>query len=114
MKNLNRYLCGTPAIHCEGALMKIDKRHNLQCHSSPQEAFKCHRRYLIAHAGHSETANRRELLTPNGEIRVLTRPANFGAHIRRGKNENTGGGAIGSRTTFNNPVGNLGGTITSL
>lgn len=80
---MRKYMCGTPADTCGGGKMETNMGWQ-NVHSSPQDAFKCYRRWLIKQ-GYTLVGTR-ELRPPNGgPILVLTKPSHFGGEMRGGK-----------------------------
>ena len=106
---MRRYLCGVDMDKCEGGLVSLPKGMSKihKAHSSPQEAFKCHARWLIKQG--CTQVGPREFLTPEGYTRVLTKKSKFGAELRQGK---TGEGMKGTnRCVVKKSSGSLAGTI---
>jgi hypothetical protein len=87
-RGTTKYLCGTPTDHCGGSLGILSaafKGKGTRTHNSPQEAMRCHSRYLVRVLGF-EKLGAREFRAPDGSgIRVLTKPSHFGAKMRPGK-----------------------------
>lgn len=87
-KGITKHLCGTPPDHCGGSLGILSaafKAKGTKLHNSPQEAFRCHARYLVQVKGF-EKLGPREFRNPDGSgIRVLTKPCRFGSPMRPGK-----------------------------
>jgi hypothetical protein len=85
------HLCGTPPEHCGGSLTVLSagfKNKGIKTHHSPQEAMRCHGRYLVGVLGYEKLSSR-EFRDPKGSgIRVLTKPCRFGASMRAGKEGN--------------------------
>ena len=80
------YLCGTPKDHCSGTQGNVNAAlgGTRKVHSSSENAFKCHKDYLIR-IGYT-VVDSRGLRAPDGSgIRVLTKPIRFGAKLRNGK-----------------------------
>jgi hypothetical protein len=103
LRNSYRYLCGTPKNSCCGSLTPVGKNAH-GAHSSPQEAFQCHKRYLISQG--FEQVGSRDFKDPKtGYIRVLTKACRFGSKLRVGKNE--------SNQTSKKIFDRIGGTIIS-
>jgi hypothetical protein len=91
---MRRHLCGTPAEACTGTLSTVDKE-GVGTHATAEQAFACHRQYLIARG--FVPVGPRELRDPtDGFVRVLTKKIRFGAPVRRGKGPE-GGSAVGNR-----------------
>jgi hypothetical protein len=80
------FTCGTPRDVCLGFHVDMNARLRgsgvSKVHNSPQDALKCHSRYLIS-LGY-EQLSPREFRTPDG-IRVLTKGSRFGAKLINGK-----------------------------
>src|SRR5689334_11732959 len=104
-----KYTCGTPRNACSGSTLSVS--HGLSGtsqahgHSSPEEAFKCHRAHLLGQ-GYTQLDGRalRPPVGPDGELGevvILTKPSRFGGMLRGGK---------GSRSM---PNGKHGGNIVS-
>ena len=95
------HACGVPGEHCKGSAVVINKA-GAKAHKTPQEAFKCRRKYLIAQ-GYTPVGNR-ELRDPlTGEVTVLTKPSRFGAPLRLGKRGEQGSAYTGNRVTYVRP-----------
>lgn len=82
------FMCGVPSTHCSAGRINVNAAlrgsGNRCAHGSPEEAFRCHRTYLISQG--FEPIGSRELRAPDGSgIRVLTKPCRFGAQLRNGK-----------------------------
>lgn len=80
------YMCGTPRDSCGGSLSQVNaslggKR---KIHASPQDAFNCHKNYLISQ-GYKQIDSRAFSPPDGGPVRVLTKPSRFGAALRNGK-----------------------------
>lgn len=91
---MRRHICGTPSHACTGSLCCVDKE-SVGTHSTADEAFECHRRYLISQG--FRPIGKRELVDPaDGYVRVLTKKIRFGASVRRGKGPENGS-AVGNR-----------------
>lgn len=79
------HMCGVPRELCSG---RTNSRVNMalgtvrKLHPTPEDAFKCHQRYLIS-LGFKQLGPR-EFLTPDG-VRILNKPSRFGAKLRNGK-----------------------------
>ena len=88
MSTANRYLCGVPDEHCTGGELKTDQAlQHKKCHTSPQEAFKCHVRYLINVLGFKRLGAREFINPESGYVRVLPKSTRFGGRLRSGKGE---------------------------
>jgi hypothetical protein len=86
------YLCGTPPAECYGSYTDTSARASeaakqkmRKMHSTREEAFKCHCRYLLR-TGHKRVGPR-EFETPHGSVLVLTKKSHFGGELKRGKSE---------------------------
>ena len=79
------FLCGTPVDKCSGtrSLTSFGIGRSRLIHSSPTTAFRCHFRWLQSQG--YVRAGSRELIAPDGTVRVLTRPGKFGGLLRSGK-----------------------------
>ena len=87
-KGVTTYLCGTPSEHCGGTLGILSaafKGKGTKQHNSPQEAMRCHGRYLVKVLGYEKLGSREFRDPKGGGIRVLTKPCRFGAKMRPGK-----------------------------
>lgn len=85
-KGTTKYACGTPYQHCGGGIGQVSHAliGKVKLHSSPQQAFNCHVKYLISQG--YEKVGAREYKAPDGSgIRVLTRKSRFGSPMRPGK-----------------------------
>lgn len=88
-----KYLCGTPAKHCNGSLISTTSGlgKSILAHSSRVEAFKCYRRHKIDVEGY-EMVGSRELRAPDGSgVLVMSKQSKFGSELRRGKNQDGNG-----------------------
>lgn len=107
-----KILCGTPTSHCN-SMVSVDKK-SLPGHGSPEEAFKCHCRYLLA-TGWTRIGPREFLPPSDGshgtECRTLTKQSRFGARTKNGKNGSDGASKRGNRQAFYDRTG---GTIISV
>jgi hypothetical protein len=82
------FMCGTPKEHCSGSPGNVNAAlgGNRKIHGSSEEAFKCHKQYLIDKMGYTQGDDARALHAPNdGPVRILTKPSRFGAKLRNGK-----------------------------
>ncbi len=88
---MRRFGCGTETRYCVGSRMETHQGMQ-QVHSTPQEAFKCYKKYLMEIHGF-EPVGQRELRGPAGNalgvtgVLVLSKPSHFGAEFRGGKRE---------------------------
>ena len=97
---MRRHICGTPLDGCTGTLSTVDKE-GIGTHSTAEEAFECHRQYLLAQG--FTPIGPRELIDPtDGRVRVLTKKIRFGARVRRGKGPESGS-AVGNRLADMDP-----------
>ena len=100
---MNKYTCGVPKEYCNGSVAPMFSsgiRKNLyKAHSSPQEAFNCHARYLVKVLGY-ERVGSREFVKGDEPVRVLTKKSKFGGRLRGGK---SGQGATAHRATRHMP-----------
>ena len=97
---MRRHICGTPREGCTGTLSTVDKE-GIGTHATAQEAFECHRQFLIARG--FVPVGARELIDPaDGCVRVLTKKIRFGARVRRGKGSDSGS-AVGNRLADMDP-----------
>src|SRR5690348_7748840 len=80
------YMCGVPRAECSGSLENVNVALGgaRKLHSTPEEAFNCHRRYLISQ-GWTQTGPRTFSSPDGGPVRVLTKKSRFGAALRNGK-----------------------------
>ena len=105
---MRKHLCGVPSNQCVGGNYPVNKGFHInKVHNSPEEAFKCHARYLMSQ-GYTQIGSREFRPSDGGPIQVLTKKSRFGAAVRRGK-----GGEKGEKTkraTFDRG----GGTIISM
>ena len=95
-----KHLCGVPTVYCKGTKQQLNSGF-AKVHNSPQEAFKCHKNWLVS-KGYKKVGER-EFLAPESEgggVRVLTKKSRFGCPLRQGK-RGEAGGAKSSRLTFN-------------
>jgi hypothetical protein len=88
-----KYLCGVPREYCSAPLVAasammegFDKR--FKAHASPQEAFRCMRRYLVNVKGAEQVGSREFRIPGEDGIRVLTKKSRYGAEVRVGKYSN--------------------------
>lgn len=81
------FMCGTPNECCTGSTIQVNQGLRTKvnkAHPSPEQAFKCHKKWLISQ-GFVEVGQR-ELLAPDGSgVRVLSKKSHFGAELRDGK-----------------------------
>ena len=90
---MNKYMCGVPSQYCSGTTVVVN--HALRgvttekVHSYPEDAFKCHARYLVKVLGYTRVGNREFVLDSSSPIRVLTKKSRFGGRLRQGKREKT-------------------------
>ena len=84
-----RYACGTPSAHCGAKKVSVSagltQTSQSRTHSTPEEAFRCHRAYLIDVEGYKMLDGRALSPPDDGPVRVLTKPSRFGARLRGGK-----------------------------
>lgn len=102
------HTCGVPKDQCSGTNSRVNMAlgTSRKLHQSPDDAFRCHQRYLIGQG--FKQLSPREFLTPDG-VRVLTKPCRFGSMVRNGKE--------GTRNMSNVKIkggGRRGGNIASL
>lgn len=102
------HTCGVPSGLCSGSMARVNAAlgSSKRLHSTPEEAFRCHQRYLVGQG--FQQLGPREFLTPDG-VRVLTKPSRFGARVRNGKE--------GTRNMSNVKIrggGRRGGNVASL
>lgn len=88
-----KVLCGVPADSCSGANTDVNARMESKgggrkLHSSHEEAFKCHARFLVAQ-GYAQVGSR-EFQLEDGPILVLTKKSRFGGRMRPGKSGEKG------------------------
>lgn len=86
-RGITKHLCGVPAQFCCGSIGITSKsiQGNPKLHNSPQEALRCHGRYLVNVLGYEKIGPREFRPADGGEIRVLTKPSRFGSKLRPGK-----------------------------
>lgn len=87
-KRPHRYVCGVPKEYCVGSMTGASGGLHKGCkmHGTPQEAFKCHAKYLVSQ-GYVQVGSREFAAPNNGPIRVLTKKSRFGSRCRGGKGE---------------------------
>lgn len=80
------HMCGVPRDKCSGAPGNVNAGlgGTRKIHSSPQEAFNCHKNYLLAQ-GYTQIDSRAFSPPDGGPVRILTKPSRFGAMLRNGK-----------------------------
>lgn len=86
---MRKYTCGVPKEQCKGSFTDLNSgTRNLivKTHVSPEEAFKCHKNWLLSQ-GYTQVGNREFSPPNNGPIRVLSKKTHFGGVLRFGKNE---------------------------
>src|SRR5688500_14464476 len=95
---MQRSLCGVPDNECSGGNFPVNKgMHVKRTHESPQQAFKCHKRWLLKQG--YEQIGSREFRPPDGsETLVLTKQSKFGGKVRKGKTGEQGD--AGKRCAF--------------
>ena len=108
---MRRFTCGVPAKHCGGSspILSFSIRTNiLKCHGSPEQAFRCHARWLTQVEGYTRLGPREFTKGESSPVLVLTKKSKFGGVLRQGKHEsgksnakrvmptNRGGGLISS------------------
>ena len=81
------YTCGVDEKRCSGSKMTASQglRNFLKIHGSPEEAFKCKARDLVANEGYTQIGPREFSPKDGGPILVLTKKSKFGGILRRGK-----------------------------
>ncbi len=85
-KRGKKYLCGVPSTECCATHSKTSNGlKNAKLHSSPEDAFKCYKNYLIRD-GYTQIGSR-EFSKNSGPIMVLTKKSKFGSMVRGGKAE---------------------------
>lgn len=93
---MRRFTCGVEPKLCTGGLSMASHGlgNAIRTHSSPQEAFACKRRSMIAEGWTPIGA--REFRPPagvnDGYIMVLNKPSHFGGELRKGKTGEKGTG----------------------
>lgn len=96
MRGMRRYVCGVETGKCSGgnSFASHGLGNSIKTHSSPQEAFACKRRSLLADGWTQIGA--KEFSPPEGVndgcVMVLTRPGKFGGELRKGKTGEKGTG----------------------
>lgn len=81
---MRKYTCGVPDHFCSAGLVQASQG-MIKLHSSSEEAFNCHKKYLLSQGFIQLKGN--EFRPPNGgPVRVLTRPGRFGGVYRQEKN----------------------------
>ena len=85
-KRTKRRLCGVPFEECQGEAGKLSPglSSGLKCHATPQDAFECHRAWLLRQ-GYKQVGGREFESPYTGCIAVLTKKSRFGAVLRGGK-----------------------------
>jgi hypothetical protein len=85
-KRIKRRLCGVPFEECQGEAVKLSPglSSGLKCHATPEDAFECHRVWLLRQ-GYKQVGGREFESPHNGRIVVLTKKRRFGAILRGGK-----------------------------
>jgi hypothetical protein len=84
-KRSKRRLCGVPYQECHGDLSQLSPgMSGLRSHASPEDAFECHRAWLIRQ-GYRPVGSREFASPDDGRIVVLTKRRRFGAVLRGGK-----------------------------
>lgn len=80
------YMCGVPRDRCTGTSGNVNAGlgGTRKIHSSPQEAFNCHKNHLLG-LGYKQLDSRAFSPPDGGEVRVLTKATRFGASLRNGK-----------------------------
>jgi hypothetical protein len=80
----DRFLCGVPHDECEGAKVTTSAGVRAsKAHSSSEEAFNCHKRWLIKR-GYKQIGTH-EFQFGAGPIVVLSKKSKFGGRLRPGK-----------------------------
>lgn len=90
------HACGTPREHCSGAITTVNAGMRgstaIKAHMESQQAFACHKNWLVSVLGYLSTDDARTLKPgPNtppergDECVVLTKQSRFGARLRNGK-----------------------------
>lgn len=82
------FTCGVPRDACSGTptpmsagLRQTEAR---KAHSSPEEAFRCMRRHLLA-SEYTQIGGRDFKPPGDGEVIVLTKQSRYGGRLRAGK-----------------------------
>jgi len=85
-KRVKRRLCGVPFQECRGEAGKLSPglSSGLKSHVTPQEAFECHRAWLLRQ-GYKQVGSREFESPHDGCIFVLTKKGRIGAMLRGGK-----------------------------
>lgn len=85
-RRVKRRLCGVPFYECQGDQGKLSPglASGLKSHATPEEAFRCHRAWLLRQ-GYKPLGGREFESPHDGRIVVLTRKRRFGAVLRGGK-----------------------------
>ena len=80
---MTAFACGVPKGFCTGGVMKTSFDMGFKGHGTSQQAFDCHRKYLLTQ-GYQQIGSR--TFRKAGEpIMVLAKKSHFGARLRRGK-----------------------------
>ena len=82
-------MCGVPKEYCNGGQENVNHGLGLQqkVHSAPEEAYRCHARWLTTVIG-AKQLGPREFLMPEsagGSVRIIDKKSKFGAALRNGK-----------------------------
>lgn len=80
------HMCGVPKEACSGSDSQVNAGlgGRRKMHASPQEAFNCHKHYLLSQ-GYKQLDSRAFSPPDGGPVRVLNKPSRFGAALRNGK-----------------------------
>jgi len=92
----NRWLCGARAGCCNGGKIMLNKS-DAKAHSSPGEAFRCMKNYLVNELGYEQIGQREFVRPQDGYVEVLTKKSRFGTRVVTGKSAE---GMSGKRFTF--------------
>lgn len=88
MAQTRKHLCGTPPQHCTGNQTQVSfgirGSTSPKTHTSPPEAFNCHRRWLVREEGYVQVGPR-EFQKDGGAVLILTKKSRFGGELRPGK-----------------------------
>lgn len=81
-----KHTCGVPKELCNGGTVLTNKSlgGSIKAHGTSEEAFKCHKRYLLSQ-GYEQIGSRDFRPPDGGPILILSKKSKFGGKLRKGK-----------------------------
>jgi hypothetical protein len=87
------YMCGVPKEHCNGSPENVNAGlgGTRKVHSAPENAHRCHARWLVTACGAKQLGPREFLMPEDKEtgqestVMIIDKKSKFGAPLRNGK-----------------------------